>query len=170
MEYAVKHDMITRHVSENIQTLSYTAICFLAPFVMGHPQLLVGIIVNFALVMAGLRVNDYRTLPIIIFPSFGVLARGVIFGPFTFFLIYMIPFIWLGNALLVYGMKMKKGNKWLKLVLSSAGKAGFLFSAAYLLVALEVLPKVFLVSMGPVQLTTAFIGGSLAVATTYLRK
>jgi len=79
----------------------------------------VGIIVNAVLVFGALHIKKYSLLPLIMLPSLGVLARGAIFGPFTMFLVYMIPLIWVGNALLVWGMKYfylaKSWNRFLAL-------------------------------------------------------
>jgi hypothetical protein len=99
-------------------------------------------------------------------PSLGVLARGLIFGPFTPFLAIMLPFIWVSNALLVYGIralhKKKEQNYWISLGASSLVKTGFLFSAAFVLVSISALPLVFLTAMGVTQLITALSGGILA--------
>ncbi|MBU0627442.1 hypothetical protein KKG31_04880 [Patescibacteria group bacterium] len=71
------------------------------------------------LVLSALNLKKYAILPIILLPSLAVLARGLIFGPFTIFLLYMIPAIWLGNFLLVWGIKYfhltKNWNRWLAL-------------------------------------------------------
>jgi hypothetical protein len=145
----------------------YSALAFLTPFLIGHPQLFVGVIVNAALVLAALNLKDYKLLPVIMIPSIGVLSRGVIFGSFTIFLIYMIPFVWIGNAIFVYAfkeLKLKRNmNSIATLLIGAVAKTIFLFTAALILVKTGVIPAPFLVSMGVLQLYTAIIGGLIAL-------
>ena len=88
-----------------LSVIIFSALCFAVPFLIGHPQLFVGSVVNAALVFAALHFKKYQILPIIILPSLAVATRGLVFGPFTIFLVYLIPFIWLGNMALVWGIK-----------------------------------------------------------------
>ena len=74
---------------------------FAIPFTFGHPQLLVGVLVNALLVWSSLRLPLKMTLPVVFTPVLGVLARGLLFGPFTSYLALMAPFIWIGNLILV---------------------------------------------------------------------
>jgi hypothetical protein len=78
----------------------------------------------------------------------------------------MLPFIWVGNAVLVFSfkffkLKLKK-NYWLTLVIGSLLKSGFLFGIAYILYSLNILPVIFLTAMGILQLTTSVGGGIFA--------
>ena len=143
----------------------YSAISFLTPFLLGHPQLLVGVIVNAALVASARNLSWHRTLPIIILPSLGVLSRGLIFGPLTPYLVMMIPAIWLSNAIIVFAFKYlsQRMNHWVGMTISSCIKAAFLFITAWILVTATILPEPFLIAMGPIQLTTALAGGALAL-------
>ena len=99
-------------------------------------------------------------------PSFGVLSRGIIFGPFSKFLVYFIPFIWIGNSILVFSFKHfrlgKRLNYWMTLAIGAIFKSGFLFMAALILYKLAVVPAVFLTAMGIMQAVTALFGGVLA--------
>ncbi|MFW6450540.1 MAG: hypothetical protein ACOCZ6_05805 [Nanoarchaeota archaeon] len=161
------------YLQENIETVIYSLLCFLVPFLISHPQYLVGTLVNAALILGALNVRTYRLLPIIMMPSIGVLAAGIIFGPFTNHLVYMIPFIWIGNFIIVYAFKYmflsKKINKWTTLLSSAILKAGFLFAIAAVLVSLNILPVPFLIGMGPVQLLTAITGGLVAFLAQYTK-
>jgi hypothetical protein len=91
-------------------------------------------------------------LPLIMLPSLGVLARGAVFGPFTMFLVYMMPVIWLANALLVRGIRYfsatRSWNVLVALCISVAMKCALLFGIAWALVSLGVLPNIFLTTMG----------------------
>ena len=148
---------------QNIEMIIFSFAGFFIPFLMGHPQLLVGTLVNSFLITAGMHSKGNKFLPVILMPSLGVLARGLIFGPYTVYLLYMIPFVWIGNALLVFSFryfkKTKKMNYWITLLIGIILKTGFLFSIAFTLYKLGFLPVVFLTAMGITQIITAFYGG-----------
>lgn len=170
----------TNELSETkAQTLLFAGVAFLSlmvPFGFGHPQWLIGTIVNTVLFLGVLFLPKKYFLPLIIFPSLGVLARGAIFGPLTFFLIYFLPFIWLGNwiLMLVFEKAIKKlqvQNPGLKyssfkylfaVLLASLAKFLFLFLTANLYFNLKVVPKIFVASMGLNQLSTALAGGVIS--------
>lgn len=135
---------------------------FLIPFIFGHPQILIGIFVNALIIRSALSLQSYKTLPIIFTPSLGALARGMIFGPYSVFLIYMIPFIWIGNLILIYAFKMKiknKHNYFAVLAAGSIAKAGFLYAVAFTMYSVSIIPAIFLSAMGIMQLITAVFGG-----------
>jgi hypothetical protein len=169
-----KQDYALGFLQENLELVIYSLIAFFVPFLIGHPQYVVGVVVNAALIMAALNLKDYRLLPIIMLPSLAVLSRGMIFGPFTFFLVYMIPFVWIGNFILVYVFKKlhfgNKMNKWVTLGIGAGLKTLFLFGAAFTLVKLELLPVFFLTTMGLFQLYTALAGGALAFGVHAVKK
>ena len=167
-------DYAISNAYENVEMVIYSLVCFFIPFFMGHPQLAVGIVVNAALVMAALNLKGYKLLPVILLPSLGVLSRGVIFGPFSKFLVYMIPFIWIGNFILVLSFKYfkmgKKYNYWVTLGIGSVLKTGFLFLSAFVLYKLGILPVIFLTAMGMLQVGTAIGGGIVAYGIHYGKK
>jgi len=146
--------------------LLYSLVGFFTPFLLGGPQFLVGFIVNAMLVLGALNLRDYRLIPLIILPSIGVFSRGLLFGPFTLFLAYLLPFIWVGNLLLVIGIKNfvlhRKWNRVFALFFSAVIKAAWLFVAAFVLYSLDLIPEKFLTFMGPFQLLTALSGGLMA--------
>lgn len=157
--------------------MEFFGLAFIAvfiPLVFKHPQIVVGSVVNFALIFAAINVRGvHKMLPLIVLPSISALAYGVLFGPFTIFLIYMLPFIWIGNTTLVILFKYlyvsKRINYGITLIVVALIKAGFLFGCALLLVELAVVPEVFASAMGLIQLETAVIGGlfALTVNLTY---
>jgi hypothetical protein len=136
---------------------------FAVTFSLGHPQLLVGTIVNACLFSAALYLPKKFLYPLIFLPSLGVLSRGLIFGPLTPFLVLMLPFIWFSNMLLV---QVFKNFFYLGFIISAllaaVLKAVFLFSCAFVLVKFKVLPQPFLVAMGQLQLITALLGAILS--------
>lgn len=138
---------------------------FFVPFFMGHPQWLVGTIVNAGLFLAATYLPKRYFLPIVIFPSLGVAARGLIFGPFTWFLIYFLPFIWLSNYILIQIFSfLANRNKGyiISAVAGAAAKFALLFLMANIYFKFSVVPAVFLHTMGLNQLATALAGGLLS--------
>lgn len=166
-----KNEEITGHIvkyaSETVGLYALFLIGFLVPFTIGHPQELVGIIVNATLVLSAIEFGfGKKMLPLLFAPSLGVLARGLIFGPFTPFLLIILPFIWASNAILVFGIsnlfKEKEKNYGIALGVSALAKSGFLFGTAFIFVSAAILPPMFLTAMGIIQLFTALVGGAVA--------
>lgn len=148
---------------QNLEILAYTSVCFLIPLFLSHPQLLVGIVINSILITSAFSLKGYKLLPVIIAPALGAFSRGILFGPFTVYLIYFIPFIWIGNSLLIMSFKYFKlklrYNYFSTLILGSAIKSFFLFAIAALLYSFAIIPSIFLLNMGLIQFLTAFLGG-----------
>lgn len=148
--------------------ITFTLISFLSfaiPFSLGHPQIIVGSIVNASLFLSAIFLPEKFIYPVIFMPSLAVLSRGIIFGPFTPFLVFMIPFIWVGNWLLVFVFKKVFNlykNYWLAVFSAAFLKQLFLFTMAVLLFRLHFVPKIFLTTMGIFQFITASLGGILA--------
>ena len=167
-------DYVLSNAAEYFELIVYSAVSFFLPLLMGHPQIVVGVVVNAMLVTAALNLKGAKLWAVIILPALGALSRGALFGPFTIFLAYLIPFIWIGNAILVYTFKMMKlemkKNYVITLVTGSALKAGFLFLAALSLYKLGMIPALFLTTMGSFQLWTALAGGIAAAGIHYGKK
>lgn len=157
-------------ISQKTLTIILSLLSFFVPFSLGHPQLLVGTIVNAAILAAALYLPLNLSLPIIFLPSIAVLSRGLIFGPFTKFLVIFLPAIWLGNWLLyLFFRKTYLEKKWpyfLSLIISAGIKTLFLFSFALILFNLKIVPPLFLKTMGWIQLITAVSGGILVFLST----
>lgn len=150
------------------QTLVFVGLSitsFVIPFVLGHPQWLVGTIVNTALFLAVVFLPKKYYLPIIVLPSLAVLARGLIFGPSTMFLVYFIPFIWLSNLVLMLVFKKLSINlKYIySIPLAAVVKFALLFLVANIYLGFSLVPGVFLQAMGVFQFLTALAGGAIAL-------
>lgn len=141
---------------------------FTIPLALDGPQLLVGTVVNAFLVVCALGLGARQSYALALLPSLGALSRGVLFGPFTPALAFMLPFIWLGNLLLIYLVKALFVERKLNYAVSLGGaalaKAGLLFASAFLLLQFSFVPVLFLTAMGVVQLATALLGGAAAYA------
>jgi hypothetical protein len=162
-----KQEYRLSEVQEYAEMAIYATVAFALPFLLGGQQLLVGSVVNCVLVLAALNIRGKKLLPVILLPSVGAYLAGMIFGVASSALLIMIPFIWVGNSILVFSMKkltlsMKK-NRILSLGVGAAVKSGFLFLAAFILFSFGFVPAVFLTAMGIVQLVTASVGGATAL-------
>ncbi|MFH1094880.1 MAG: hypothetical protein V1728_01555 [Candidatus Micrarchaeota archaeon] len=160
-------------MQENLEMAVYCVVCFFLPFFLSE-QLVLGTLVNAGLVLGALNLRGWKVLPVILLPSFGVLAAGLLFGSFTYHLVALIPAIWVGNALLVWAVKefalTKKMNRLLALGVGIGSKVAWLFGITFALVSLGFVPAMFLTAMGPVQLYTAAAGSVLALGAQEMKK
>ena len=67
-----------------------------------------------AVITSSLNLKGWKLVPVILAPALGALSRGLLFGPMTIYLIYLLPFIWIGNTILVFTFKQLKLNNKLK--------------------------------------------------------
>ncbi|MEM4755887.1 MAG: hypothetical protein QW594_02025 [Candidatus Woesearchaeota archaeon] len=156
-----KRDYVWQQVHEHYQLIGMTLIAFLLPMFLSHPQLVVGSVINMLLFLAAFQMKGIKILPLIIAPSIGAALYGVLFGPLTIYLFYFIPFIWLANAILVYGYKLLRHHRYGVLAAGISvilAKSALLASVAIIFIALGLVPGVFLVAMGAMQLLTASLG------------
>lgn len=159
-------DKIKTIASINAKTwelITLSTIALITPIFLKHPQILVGVIINALLIKGALSLKKYQLLPLIIMPSVGVVLGGYLFGGLTKFIFYMMPFIWIGNAILVYFFKNKKIKYIPNLILSALSKTAFLFFSALILYSLNIIPKPLLIAMGYIQFITAILGGILVL-------
>jgi hypothetical protein len=147
-------------ISPTVEMVVLSAVSFLLPAILLHPQLLVGVAVNAMLIRGAFSLRGYRILPVILMPSLGAVVAGVLFGSLTKFLIYFVPLIWVGNSLLVHLFKVGMKKNYLRvLTLAALIKAAFLFGCASILYSLDFVPAIFLSVMGYLQFITASLGG-----------
>jgi hypothetical protein len=164
VSYELPYDF--REKYENIELVVCSLLAFTIPFLFPTQQLITGTLVNAFLIIAALHFRGWKVLPLVMLPSIAAVLNGLLFGPFTIFLLYMMPFIWLGNFALVYLFKQmhvaSRTNYWITLGIASLVKAGLLFGVAFLLINASILPAIFLTTMGVLQLGTAIAGGIVA--------
>lgn len=155
---------VETHTISTFAYLDFTilATIFMVPLVFSGPQLVVGTIVNACLFLAAENWPVKKLIPLAILPSIGAILHGVVLGAFTPLLLYMAPFIWISNLILMLSYQyLRTKSVGIGVGLAAGVKALFLFSIAWLLVGSHVLPAVFLTSMGALQLASALLGGSL---------
>ncbi|PIQ72515.1 hypothetical protein COY13_00400 [Candidatus Roizmanbacteria bacterium CG_4_10_14_0_2_um_filter_36_35] len=156
-------------------------LAFTIPLFISGPQLLTGSLVNCFLFLTAVYSSKKIQTSVVVFPSIAALLNGLLFGKFTPFLAYFIPFIWMGNFLLVRTFsvtlrqaqsdkdimvsptnhdhdsgqaRMTKG-----IIISSFLKSLFLFIFAFIFFKLSIVPQIFLTAMGVFQFITAILGG-----------
>ena len=140
--------------------LSINVLLFVVPFFLGESQLLVGSVVNLALIYIALNFKQAKLLPAIFLPAIASILRNSVLGSATAYLAILMPFIWMSNGLFIMairGMVYKGKSLILSLGVSSVAKALFLFCVTFMLVSLFKFPNVLLVAMGIMQLVTASI-------------
>lgn len=141
--------------------------------IANNSQLIVGSIVNTALIMAGLNLKGWRKLVLIAtLPSLSAVGSGYIFGNLTKVTVFMIPGIWLGNFALIILMKYLYANKKINYAISAAisilVKVAIIFGVLNIWMAFSVLPNQGAVAatlkntMGLTQLITASIGSFIS--------
>jgi hypothetical protein len=152
-----------------IKTMIFLILLFFIPFLLGGPQLLVGSIMNFLLIFIALRFKSYYAIiPMLMLPSIAASLRGLVFWPFTIFLVYMMPAIWIGNFILMYTIQHIKTQR-LSIFVWWILKTIFLFIIAYILIKLWILPAIFIKAMGIFQLVTVMIAGVIFVGFSKLK-
>lgn len=139
------------------------SMAFFIPVFISQPQWLTGTVVNCLLFLAAARFSRKSVLPVMILPSLGAITNGILFGPQTVFLYYFLPFIWMGNYLLVSVFSLTKNQPYfLRVIFAALAKYLLLIVFAQIYFGFKVVPQLFLTSMGIVQLITALSGGALA--------
>lgn len=143
-------------------------------WIANNSQIIVGSIVNTALIIAGLNLKGWKKLVLVAtLPSLSAIGSGYIFGNLTKVTIFMIPGIWLGNFSLMILMKYlyanKKINYALSAIISIIVKVAFIFGTLNIWMATSILPNKGMVadtlrnSMGLTQVITATIGAVISI-------
>jgi len=160
----IKIGVLDQAVTIRANVLLYT-VAFAVPLISHGPQLLTGAVVNMLLFIGASTLTRRQLAPLLVLPSIGAVFNGVLFGSLTPYLIYLMPFIWIGNGVLV-GVTQVLKDKVPELVsvgIASVAKALLLFAAAQVMFRFGMLPVIFLTAMGVVQLGTALVGGVMSL-------
>jgi len=153
--------------SQFIEYILLNSVLLIVPFLLGEPQMLIGTVVNAVLIYIAFNFKEHKLFPAIFLPSLATLIRGIIFGPFTPFLVAFIPFIWIANTILIFTaryLRINKHSEIFSLIIAGILKTGFLYLIAQILVTQLDFPEIFLVAMGSTQLITALCGGIIYLA------
>lgn len=142
--------------------------------IASNSQIVVGSIVNTALIMAGINMKGLKKILLIAtLPSLSAIGSGYIFGSLTKVTIFMVPGIWLGNFSLIMLMKYlyvnKKINYAVSAIISIAVKVTIIFGVLNMWMAFSVLPSAGTIAntlrntMGLTQAITATIGAGISI-------
>jgi hypothetical protein len=151
----------TQVISKNI----IIGLAFLIPLLISGPQLLTGSLVNCFLILSSRFTDKKSHYMIAVLPSIAAVLNGLVFGKFTPFLVYFLPFIWLGNFVLIKSIIYFKNNlsMSLSILISLIFKTFILYFSALVYFKLSLIPEIFLTAMGVLQLITGIIGEILFV-------
>ena len=144
--------------------------------IASNSQIIVGSIVNTALIITAINVKGWKKIAgIITLPSISTILGGYVFKSASPFMAYMIPAIWLGNFALVYLFKKllldKNFNYFLTGAIAIVVKVAIIFGGFSLLNVFGVFPEKLVQNlqnaMGFTQLITACIG-TIVAYTVYI--
>lgn len=144
-------------------------------WIASNSQIIVGSIVNTALIITGINMKGWgRIILVATLPSLSAVGSGFIFGSLTKVTVFMIPGIWLGNFALIMLMKYLYVNKNINYVVSAiisiTIKVAIIFGVLNIWMAFSVLPNIGKVAetlrntMGLTQGITATIGTMISYA------
>jgi hypothetical protein len=164
----IKEKVLTRFmIKENFFAFAgkFTVLLGLAvaaPFL--HFQAVTGTIVNAVLIIAVVILGRKEAITIGIFPSLMAIVMGLLSKE----AVPLIPFIILGNIILIFAFDiLRKENYWKGVVLGGTLKFTFLIISGIVLVGIfenTILAKVVFTMLGWQQLLTALSGGVVAYA------
>lgn len=132
-----------------------------------NSQLIVGTIVNAALVTAAINLKGcVKILGVVTMPSVSTILSGYVFGTASVYMIYMIPAIWIGNFALIYSYKLlmlgKNKHYFLAGIVGIIVKVVIIFALFNLINLFGVFPEKLITTlsnaMGTTQLITATFG------------
>lgn len=167
-------NLTLRDFSKPIEILQFIAIflcAFILPLTVTKSQVVVGTIVNAALVLTALNVKGpIKNISVVMLPSIVTILSGYVFKSASPLMVYMIPGIWLGNFALVYTFKKmlvnKKLNYFVTGIVGIVLKVAIIFGAFSILNAFNVFPAKMVdtlrAAMSYKQLITATLGVTLA--------
>jgi len=158
MEYKNRGEYST--ALRSLEYFIYASLCFFVPFFTSQ-QIFTGTVVNCAIVLVSLRFKRMYSYPLIVLPSCAVLLSGFIFGSLTRYLVYMLPYIIVGNFLLSRMIYSNK-NKFAGNIFGIIAKIAIIFIPALIMIKLTILPAAFLFLMGAMQIITAVSGSVIA--------
>ncbi|MEM4366733.1 MAG: hypothetical protein QW035_01215 [Candidatus Anstonellales archaeon] len=168
---AFAHKGIMEHslrpfLGENSELFIYIVIAAMLPVAVGN-QLVVGTAVNALLILSALHFRGWKPLLLIFFPSiFAFLFSSILLGE-THFLAYLLPPIWVGNAIIVVAFKVfvaENKGYWETLLKAALLKAGVIGASALALIWAGFVPAAMLLPMSALQFVTAMLGGISAYA------
>lgn len=142
-------------------------------FLATNSQFVVGAIVNTCLIIAGINAKGLKKMLCVVFlPSISALLSGCVLHISAIYTVYMIPFIWIGNFLLLILFKYLFVHKNINYIITSVcailAKCAVIFAGYNIFVYANVIPQnskvaqMLFASMGINQIITAVLGSIIA--------
>ncbi len=141
-------------------------------FVATHSQIIVGSIVNTALIVTAINVKGWKKiLGIVTLPSISAILGGYVFKTASIYMIYMIPAIWVGNFAIVYLYKLlllnKKINYFITGIIAIVIKVAVIFGGFSLLNAFGIFPQKLVQNLQTAMSTTQAITATIGMIISY---
>jgi len=159
-----KNKWLSEYQKENILFYLYTFGLLIVPMIITN-QLIIGTIVNALLIGSAIKFKTKKVLVLSVVPSIAAFSAGVLFGSITHQVLLMLPFIWMGNVLLMILVRKLnvdfRKNYFYTLIASATGKTILLFTIALVLFTINLVPILALTAFGILQFATAIMGGIL---------
>ena len=136
-------------------------------FIGSNSQIIIGTIVNIALVTAAINLKGWKKIiGVVTMPRIATILGGYVFGTASVYMVYMIPAIWLGNFALIYAYKLimlnKNKNYFFAGVIGVIVKVAIIYASFNLLNLFGIFPEKLVqnlqTAMGMTQLITATLG------------
>lgn len=140
--------------------------------IASNSQIIVGSIVNTALIVTALNVKGWkRIIGVITLPSISTILSGYVFKSASVYMAYMIPAIWLGNFAIVYLYKKllleKNLNYFLTGIIAIIVKVAIIFGGFSILNAFGVFPEKLVQNLQLAMSTTQAITASIGMIISY---
>lgn len=137
-----------------------------------NSQLIVGSVVNTALIMAAVNVKGWKNiLGIVTMPSIATILGGYVFKSASVFMVYMIPAIWIGNFVLVYAYKWlmlsREKNYFLAGVAGVVTKVAVIAAGFFVLKAFGIFPDKMVATLQAAMTTTQLITASIGTVVAF---
>ena len=141
--------------------------------IASNSQLIVGTIVNMALVTTAINLKGWaKILGVVTMPSISTILSGYVFGTASTYMVYMIPAIWVGNFALVYAYKFimlgKNKHYFLAGVVGVVVKVAIIFAFFGILNVFGVFPEKLVSNLQTAMSTTQLITATLGVVLSFI--
>lgn len=138
-----------------------------------HSQIIVGSIVNTALVVSAINIKGWKKLVgIVTMPSISTVLGGYVFGTASVYMVYMIPAIWVGNFALIFIYKLllvnKEKNYFLTGFVGIVLKVFVIFGCFEILKAFGIFPQKLVTNLQTAMGATQAITATIGVAISYV--
>ena len=137
-----------------------------------NSQLIVGTVVNTALVMAAVNLKGWKNiLGVVTMPSIATILGGYVFKSASVFMVYMIPAIWIGNFVFVYAYKWlmlsKEKNYFLSGIAGIVTKVAVIAAGFFILKAFGIFPDKMVTTLQAAMTTTQLITATIGTVVAF---